>query len=395
MKQSGFLYKSTALLPYTFFILAIGLVPILYQPYADFVKYALFIFAPIYLYLHQSRDNFYSNCRDLAHFLRPWSIWYIGIVTLILVHGVSGNSTLLNAFVMMCLLFLVLSTISFHREQVLWGISLNVILFSILILAYVFCYGLGSSVLGINKNRIIPEMTILGCVCFITFVFEREKYSKILRNTLLTATFFMLASIVVTEVRTALLGILAIGPLLLFSKNASSRKYFLVFCATLFVACTLFWMTGRLQEGLVDLTKYEAGNPNTSWGLRIEFWKLATAGFLEKPLLGWGYKPFHNLLASGFTFPVPSITKIPHFHSDYFTQLVSYGLVGITTWLITIFLLYKSSKNDPARLSIILSTLAMGVSDRIWHYNSTSILLIMFSWVLLYLSEKKITSKRV
>lgn len=388
MNCKFFLSKGTAFLPYAFFALAIGLVPILYQPYADFVKYTIYSLALLYLCCYFPKEN--SSCRKLIDFIKPWSVWYLGILMQIAIHGVSGNSALLNAFALMCILFLALQNTNICREQVLWGISLNVIIFSSLILLYVYFEGLSSNVIGLNKNRIIPEITILGCVCYIAYIFERESYSKKLRYTLLVSCALLFCTVVITEVRTALLGIFSIGPLLLLYKNASTRNVFLKFCFIALLAIILFWITGRLQQGLVDLAKYEAGNSNTSWGLRIEFWKLATDGFLEKPLFGWGYKPFEKLIASGFVFPLPNTTKIPHFHSDYFSQLVSYGLLGIASWLTSMFLLYQSSKQDPVRIIILFSTLAMGLSERIWHYNSTSILLIMFCWVLLYITDKNL-----
>lgn len=375
-------------LPWVIFTLSVGLIPILYPPYADFVKYGIFILGPVCLYCCQPKTEFLNNCHALASFIKPWGWWYGGILVMIIIHGVSGNSMFMNTLLIMILLFLTLRPINLQREWILWVFCLNIIIFSTLILLSLALYGVTTDLLLLNKNRLVPGITILGNICFTSYIFNRKEVSHCLRRVLLLSSVLTLCVIIFSEVRTALLGWLALTPIFFICKGSTSRRFFFLFVVIILVSFAMFWFTGRLQEGLTDLAQYNAGNSSSSWGLRLEFWKLAFLGFLSEPLVGWGYKPFTSLMDAGLPFPFKDFTKIAHFHSDYFSQLVSYGLVGVLSWLASMFFLCKDSIRDPARLSIIFSTLAMGFSERIWHYNATAIVLIMISWVLLYLSQK-------
>ena len=108
---------------------------------------------------------------------------------------------------------------------------------------------------------------------------------------------------------------------------------------------------------------------------------------MEKPLSGWGYKPFDEIISSGIPWIVPSF-RAAHFHSDFFNNLVSNGLIGSLGWLTTIVLLFKSIKNNSALLALLLTSLAMGISECIWFDNKTSLPIIVCLWILFSTTNK-------
>lgn len=95
----------------------------------------------------------------------------------------------------------------------------------------------------------------------------------------------------------------------------------------------------RIQEARTDLQQYQAGNAETSVGLRLVFWEGALRMAKEHPVLGVGtgdYKiemaRLHQIHAIPDT-PNPEFSETTHPHNSYLAYLADLGLTGLFIFL--------------------------------------------------------------
>ena len=146
-----------------------------------------------------------------------------------------------------------------------------------------------------------------------------------------------------------------------------------------------FLLTGRLQQGVTDLVQYSHGNTNSSWGLRLEMWKMAVMTFPESPIYGWGDNAAETMEKAGI---VPPLKEwfIAHFHNDFLNALTMGGLIMAGGWVTTIICLIKNSYKDLPRLCSLASILAAGLVDRDW-FDQDVLFPFVILWTLLYLTD--------
>ena len=352
------------------------------------LKYSLFIFATLtFLYRLANKRYDRFTFEHYSEFIKPWIPWLCSIVILIYVHGLSGNSNYLGSFLLMSVLSLALYSYPIKRDYVIVSMALTTLFITASVSFWVIFSGvLKAEIFGVNKNLLLGGTTLLTVCCISQLFFSWSKLTKWLITLLVISTISSLSAIVITEVRTALLAFLALIPL--FSIKCRSWKAIGLIISVSLILFGLFLYSGRLQEGVNDIVKYQSGNSNSSWGIRLELWKLSINAFMAKPLFGWGTQPFYELVNNGFKFPVMSF-YVRHFHSDFFNMLVTGGIVGILGWFTTIYLLFKKSWNDEIQLSLLTGILAIGFADRYWFENRAAIYLFAVCWVLLYLSRTR------
>ena len=331
----------------------------------------------------------FSSLKELLNGCFPWLPLFLSLLLLTFIHGIHGYSIYINAFILYCLLFLTLNHHPIRREVVVIALAINVLVISSLALIYYFTFGIvDSGLLGINKNKLIPGITLLMTCCATELIINYKRYSTISLAIIILSILSNLLTIIVSEVRTALLPLFAFLPLLLIYKPRQRLQVLTLCLLMLFCMMLAFFFTGRMQQGLSDLENYQSGHLNTSWGIRLELWKFAIEAFLINPLYGWGAKAFDAITATGVIFSVPSF-KAQHFHSDFFNTLASGGIIGLCGWVMTIILLARAALKDPVRLTLLISSLAMGLCERFWFNNESSLFVLLTAWLLLYFSENK------
>lgn len=343
--------------------------------------YVLTPFAVLYSFQQQGVKNSFSI---LFSFLKPWGPWIASIVLFIVVHGSSGLSNFLHVILIFCLFYLALYHFKVNKKWALYILGTNVLLLSSAIVLSILFNGLGTTILGVNKNVIIPELAALSVVSLFFYLSNKKFFtSKITQIFLILSVIINLIAVVMSEVRTAILVYLCVFPLLpLISKNLV-RKAFPVITVTLLTLVALFFFTGRFQEGWNDLVQYQAGNASSSWGIRIELWKLGLAAFTQNPYFGWGIEPFSRILEHGYYFPVDFYAE--HFHCDMLNLLVCGGSVSVLGWLATNIMLIISSSRDPAKIALIATFFAIGIAEQSWASNYSACFVFMVTWVLLNL----------
>ncbi|MCV2509266.1 MAG: O-antigen ligase family protein, partial [Neisseriaceae bacterium] len=120
---------------------------------------------------------------------------------------------------------------------------------------------------------------------------------------------------------------------------------------TLFILFLFLYDTGitlRFEQIKTDLIWYfQDNNPNSSIGLRFEFWKSAIDGFLQEPLLGWGdanYIAMKELQAQNGLI-IPEAIPFVHAHNQFLDVLVKKGvflfLATVAILLVPLRMFYK------------------------------------------------------
>lgn len=93
----------------------------------------------------------------------------------------------------------------------------------------------------------------------------------------------------------------------------------------------------RIMDARTDLQQYQAGNAETSVGLRLVFWEGALMMAQEHPLLGVGtgdYKIEMDRLHQIHAIPdTPSVRVSDHPHNSYLAYLADLGLIGLLIFL--------------------------------------------------------------
>lgn len=365
----------------------------LFDPTNRPLKYTIFALALCSIISVIPKQNTKELFKLYSHFIFPWFPWFFCIFLVFIVNG--GQYFYFDSFLLLSLIFLALQRIDIKREWVLYAISITAFLISSAVLIQLFFYltFVPAEILGVNKNVLIPGLTLLTICCIAALFFPYTAISKRLKAFLICSTTVSLGAIVSAEVRTSLLAILSLLPIILIYKEKDRWKYISVILIAFSIMFALLWFSGRIQEGIHDLTIYKAGNPNSSWGIRLELWKLAITASASHPFFGWGAQPFESIIHSGFSFPVTTF-HARHFHNDFFNILVCTGLVGVIGWLISAILLLKNAlKKDPVAFSLLIASFAMGLTERIWFQNRVSIYLFATLWVLLYLSRKSTSNQ--
>ena len=366
--------------------------------------YVFYLFALGLLIAQRQKLDWSCALIRIKREMFPWMPLLLTIVILVFIHGMGGYSIYFQAFLLLFLSAVVIDKCFLTKQAVVSFLAFVTAMLSISVVGYVLLFGLNTEILGVNKNRLLCGMTLivsplLGCI-----LANDEEYSSLQVIALGGTIALFLLALVLSEVRTAILGLFAILLVLLLTK---SLKSFFIFLLAIIVVLAFFVFTGRLQQGWNDLLQssksfhpcwndlllWSNGNPNSSWGIRLELWRLAFEGLLDKPIFGWGSRPYYTLLDSGFTWTVPTFNPT-HAHNDTLNFGLSNGLFGLVGWATTLLLLFKRARNNASLLALLFSSLAMGLSERIWFDNKATLPILICLWILFSLpfcqkSEKK------
>lgn len=288
-----------------------------------------------------------------------------------MIHGLSGYSMYLESILLAVLITLSIRQ-RINKDHFLLMLAMFNIIQSSIILAAISFNGLSTFILGVNKNILIISLTLTTSVILAEFVFG-ESHSKKYRVCYLSALIMAMLAIVLSEVRTAILGLLAIFPMIFFKQRQTKNITLLTFGCLLVAVVFAFYESGRIHQGLMDLQRYQDGNSNSSWGIRLELYSLSLRAFFEQPLWGWGAGSVQEVIRSGIAFGVPTFNA-HHYHSDFFTLLASAGLLGMLFWWGVLIYLFKLSRNNYLGIALLLASLAMGLTDRVWFDNKPGLL---------------------
>lgn len=152
----------------------------------------------------------------------------------------------------------------------------------------------------------------------------------------------------------------------------------------------------KFAQGVAEVALYFADGTdrnaavNTSWGARLEMWRLTWVGWLEHPWLGWSASARPYLMPGA---PPVEIFGHRHFHGHWAQTLAEGGLLGLAVLLITLavaarVLIVRAWHRHPewARLALAvgLAYTLEGLASATLVYDKPNALLVMLSawlWV--------------
>lgn len=340
-----------------------------------------------------NHNTFKSVFQPFKDFLLPWCPWYFSVIVLMLFfQGVPEGKEFFNALLIMSCIFIALYSIDIKREAVIVCLALTLFLSTLAIDIQMLTVGfMGADVIGTNKNKVLGITSALTVSCLGSLLLGNNDYSKKTKILIVISSLTSFAAIILAEVRTAIIPFLTLIPLICYTKR-KNKVAISVSIAFALVLVSLSFLTGRMQEGLADLQAYSSGNSNSSWGIRLELWKLALRAFWDAPIFGWGADAFNSMMSAGHTFAVKEF-RVLHFHNDFLNALTAGGLFEVICWLTTIVLLFRKSLKDPASLCLLIGILSVGITERYWFHRITLFAFVTI-WALLYISRPKPTSQQ-
>lgn len=352
---------------------------------ASTFKYSIFALSIFSFLLAFHKINWNDLAKEFKTYILPWLPWTLCVFILIFVHGSRGLTQYINAFLLIALLFLGCTKYDIGRKSLVILLSSVLTILNLAIATFVFKYGLANGVLGVNKNELMAVVAFitLGIACTL---FTQSKNYKLAELTLMIiAVVSTLFTTIMTEVRNAILpyGAAFLAVLIFAPKNQKKTCFYFLLIFVGLIICS--YLTGRLQTGLEDLKDYQEGHSYSSWGLRLEMWKMVLQGFPQAPLFGWGYGAPDAMEAAGILFPIREWHP-GHFHNDFFIALAGGGLTMAVGWIASLVLLIKNSFTDLPRLCCLTSILATGLAEQNW-FEQNMLFPFVILWTLFCLTD--------
>lgn len=192
----------------------------------------------------------------------------------------------------------------------------------------------------IQSGDIVMSLALF-CLC-IAFYAYTNRYRLMLLLSMIATLFGLLASLA-TEARGAWVGLpIVLIAILFFNRQLLSKKVMLAIglLALIVGAVGTNVAVKRWNQASSDIVAYvEKNNGRTSVGARLDMWKSAMRGIVEKPLFGWGLQGVKEMrkqhAAEGYINVVAS--KFDHAHNQYLQDMSARGILGGVALLAILF----------------------------------------------------------
>jgi O-antigen ligase len=191
-------------------------------------------------------------------------------------------------------------------------------------------------------HHIILSLYLVFGILVLSFYFKRASSKKAgaLIICLMVVCFIDLTLVVYG--RSGYAAFLLLSPIVIY--NLLGKKNLLIMTAILAIILTVFLLSPKVQERIGhakdDITKYSAGDTNTSLGLRLEMWKISAQLFLENPLIGTGSSGFQSSWERNIPYQDAIYFQTPH--NTFLYVASAYGIPGIITIIWLFIVLFRS-----------------------------------------------------
>ena len=359
---------------------------------ANNFKYSIFALSLVAIFFSYPTLKTQQFLQHLKIIVLPWVPWVLGTVILMFVHGTKDLTQYLNAVLLVILIFSSLYCFNLRRKTILLAFAFCLTAFDIAIVVYILKNGATTNIIGANRNELFAVLTFInvGLASHFLLSIDSGNHDRFECLFLGFTILFTLAVTVMSEVRNAILAYGSCAGVFLLFGNKNNRKYCLFFGLIFIVLIALSFATGRMQSGIQDIQQLEAGNSYTSWGLRIEMWKMVLRGFPLAPLFGWGSDAPNAMLSAGVTFPLD--WEIAHFHNDFLIALATGGIVLAVAWSVSMVYLFSNSIKDLTRTCVLTSILSTGLVERNMFEQDMLFPFVIF-WTLLCVTDQSLKAK--
>ncbi len=211
----------------------------------------------------------------------------------------------------------------------------------------------------LNYNP-IPFATGLATILVISLVFAITSRSMKVKLLTWPATLLLFVALAMTGTRGVVLPvtlILCATVTYFLCKHAKSNKMLVAGAVTTIVVAIAIGgviLESRINATFAEMTRIESGNETGSIGLRLQFWKAATALSTIEPLtgLGEGHKSaFQKLARQGVVNQAAANYAPYHYHNQFLDILVKRGVPGLLAFLtflitpaLTAFIYFRHNK---------------------------------------------------
>lgn len=175
----------------------------------------------------------------------------------------------------------------------------------------------------------------LGTLSIISFFYACSSKDNKLKALAFSGALCALLTCLLTGARGAWLITPFIILWILWQQRLLLNKHLAILGAIVFLVCVYIaapQISSRINAVYTDINRYNQEDTNSSSGIRLELWKSSYYSFLEKPLLGHGFREKiieaqQRQIDRGVVSPV--ILGIVRAHNQFFEDLQNKGLIGL------------------------------------------------------------------
>jgi len=278
---------------------------------------------------------------------------------------------------LLLVLFKVFELIDFDEGSFWRLLSLfSLIIFAIALTAYL--NNIPRAGLLVDNINTYGKVTALIGLVFIIKLMSYKYHSTRQLVLDVVIVLILLFALFISGTRAAWIGLPAVLVLLLtlFLKHMPRNQKRLIFgmMLSLLLLLVFFWspIFQKFESGFIGVLKYYDGNIHSSWGYRLEMWRIAFMGFKENPWIGSGLDSFNEYI---MYLKNQDLTQLPaNFgspHNEYLHMLFSLGFLGFLALVFMFIALWALLVKTVGSFNAIpKSTLAMSFLG-----------LLMFVWV--------------
>jgi len=214
--------------------------------------------------------------------------------------------------------------------------------YSLYLAIYIIYYNVPRSIGVLESPIILGNLGVLFAVISLVVAFRVSgTFWKIF------AVLFFLSGIILSFLSGSRGGWLAIlfALITMFSLakfDGPFKKWHIVIFVFMIMSLTLYFLwdilpiQNRVMLAVSNFQEYQKGYYQTSVGYRFEMWKAGWYGYLDKPVLGWGFthysEVFKKYLELGLVKSRGDFVW-GHPHNDFVQILVEFGLVGFVIFM--------------------------------------------------------------
>ncbi len=264
-----------------------------------------------------------------------------------------------------------------------------------------------------NRDKIVSTLNnpnflaaYLLSIFFFTVYFCYSEKKGWLKNFLILTSLLQVISIILTESRGALLG-LVLGILILIflfgSKEPKKIKIISGSVLAVIILFSIFFLNTSYGKSFLKNNPFSSRLINSVQSLkeggRLDAWRAAFLGLKEKPFLGYGPENF-NIPFDKFYLATQEKSKFvdtffDKAHSNVIEMLATTGILGLLSYLmifgVAAFLLLRNLKEYATLKIILFSTLIAYFIQDLFNIDTITIFIYFYLWLALinFVSQEK------
>jgi O-antigen ligase len=210
----------------------------------------------------------------------------------------------------------------------------------------------------INSPKSITHSLLLVFGMLVLSYYFKASESNMEKILLVFLIVLFLFTLSIGHGRSGYLAFILLSPLIAY--NLLGRKSYLILAVITFSALFLLFsptVKSRIAMAIDDIKAYQAGDPNTPIGIRLNMWQGAVRIFLENPLIGTGTGGYARAMVKHDHPNMISLHRMPSEpHNSFLFMAANYGMLGIIS-IIWLFIAYFKkgwlAKNSLAGFAVL------------------------------------------